>query len=207
MDWTVLVIAIVAAVGAYIGAYFSERGKINAQTAALEKIVRQETAKAMGQEQGKNLARKEDLDAILAEVRAVTVATKEIEAKISGELWYRQMHWTEKKDLYGQLVKNVNELLRHLNVVETQEEPNEVGLNKIMGKLNAANHELLQLWALAMIFANVECQTAIRNYIERRPSIEDVTQQWAKTEITLLSRLFSDIITAARADLRIVDSK
>jgi membrane protein implicated in regulation of membrane protease activity len=47
-------------------------------------------AGAYASENGKNLARKEDLDAILAEVRAVTIAQKEIEHKLSGDLWHRQ---------------------------------------------------------------------------------------------------------------------
>ena len=41
---------------------------------------------AYGGEKGKNLARKEDLSEILAEVRAVTKTQKEIESKLAGDL-------------------------------------------------------------------------------------------------------------------------
>ncbi len=43
-------------------------------------------AKGYAGEKGKNLARTEDLDRIVAEVRAVTITQKEIEAKISGDM-------------------------------------------------------------------------------------------------------------------------
>jgi hypothetical protein len=52
-------------------------------------------------EKGKNLARKEDLDAILAEVRAVTITQKEIEHKLAGDLWNQQVLWNQKRDIYG----------------------------------------------------------------------------------------------------------
>ena len=45
---------------------------------------------AYGGEKGKNLARKEDLTEILAEVRAVTITQKEIETKLAGDLWRKQ---------------------------------------------------------------------------------------------------------------------
>src|SRR6266478_298890 len=61
-------------------------------------------------EKGKTLARKEDLDAILAEVRAVTIAQKEIESNLSGDLWHRQTRWNEKKDIYTQLIDIVDKI-------------------------------------------------------------------------------------------------
>lgn len=56
-------------------------------------------------EKGKNFARKEDLNEILAEVRAVTITQKEIEANMAGELWNRQMIWNNKRDTYAALFK------------------------------------------------------------------------------------------------------
>jgi len=76
-----LAMAAFAAIGAFIGAYFGERGKIKAQTAAIEDVVRLETAKSASQEQGKNLARKEDLEQILTEVRAVTGQLKRLKRR------------------------------------------------------------------------------------------------------------------------------
>jgi hypothetical protein len=66
-------------------------------------------AGAYAGEKGKNLARKEDLDVILAEVRAVTKSQREIEAKISGDLWDRQMRWQQKRDIYARLLETIGE--------------------------------------------------------------------------------------------------
>ena len=61
-------------------------------------------------EKGKNLARKEDLDTILAEVRAITITQKEIEARLAGDLWSHQMIWNQKKEIYGELIKAALEM-------------------------------------------------------------------------------------------------
>ena len=45
---------------------------------------------------GENLATHEDIDKLLAQVTAVTQATKEIEAKISVDVWERQKKWEIK---------------------------------------------------------------------------------------------------------------
>jgi hypothetical protein len=65
---------------------------------------------AYGGEKGRNLARKEDLDGIVAEMRAVTIAQKEIEAKLNGDQWDRQMRWNQKRDIYGLLLKSLYEI-------------------------------------------------------------------------------------------------
>jgi hypothetical protein len=61
-------------------------------------------------EKGKNFARKEDLDKILAEVRAVTIVQKEIEAKVSGAVWDRQTQWNQKRDISAGLLAAFSEL-------------------------------------------------------------------------------------------------
>jgi len=47
---------------------------------------------------GENLAKKEDIDDLIAEVHAVTTTTKQIEAKISNEVWDRQKQWELRRD-------------------------------------------------------------------------------------------------------------
>src|SRR5277367_6744106 len=48
---------------------------------------------------GENLATHEDISKVLVEVRATTQATKEIEAKISSEVWDRQKRWELKREV------------------------------------------------------------------------------------------------------------
>jgi hypothetical protein len=48
---------------------------------------------------GENLATHEDLDKLVEQVRAVTTTTKEIEAKISTDVWDRQKRWEMKREV------------------------------------------------------------------------------------------------------------
>ena len=47
---------------------------------------------------GENLATHEDIQKLVDQVKAVTQATKEIEAKISDDVWNRQKRWEVKKE-------------------------------------------------------------------------------------------------------------
>lgn len=49
-------------------------------------------------EKGKNLATHEDIDKLVEQVSAVTQTAKEIEAKISDQVWDRQRRWELKRD-------------------------------------------------------------------------------------------------------------
>lgn len=49
-------------------------------------------------EKGKNLATHEDIDKLVNQVRIVTQTTKDIEAKISDQVWDRQRRWELKRD-------------------------------------------------------------------------------------------------------------
>ena len=63
--------AVFAGVGAYLGFYLKKKGE--------------------------NLATHEDVQQLVRQVGAVTQATKEIEAKISNDLWSRQQRWEVQK--------------------------------------------------------------------------------------------------------------
>jgi hypothetical protein len=52
-----------------------------------------------------DLASHEDIDKVRDEVHAVAATTKQIEAKISGEVWDRQKRWELKRDLLFDAVK------------------------------------------------------------------------------------------------------
>jgi hypothetical protein len=63
----ILVTAVVAGAGAYLGSYLKKKGE--------------------------NLATHEDVDKLVAQVAAVTETTKQIESKISHDVWERQRKW------------------------------------------------------------------------------------------------------------------
>jgi hypothetical protein len=65
---------------------------------------------------GENLATHEDINKLVDQVKSVTQATKEIEAKISGELWDRQRHWEAKRDALLGAVKSLSSVDKHFSL-------------------------------------------------------------------------------------------
>jgi hypothetical protein len=57
---------------------------------------------------GENLATHEDIDKLVDQVSAVTQTAKEIESKISGELWNKQKHWEMKRDVIFEMSKKIS---------------------------------------------------------------------------------------------------
>ena len=96
---------IAAAAGAYLGAYLRKKGE--------------------------NLATHEDIEKLDDQVRVVTTTAKEIEAKISDELWNRQKRWELKREVLFEVAKSLAEIdgaiigLDSLLQVETK--PDELG--------------------------------------------------------------------------------
>jgi hypothetical protein len=93
--WVLALIPLVfSGIGAYFGSYLKKKGE--------------------------NLATREDIKGVLEQVRAVTTVTKEIEAKISSEVWDKQRRWELKRDILLEAAKrlaNAAEALKNLDVV------------------------------------------------------------------------------------------
>jgi uncharacterized protein YoxC len=68
---------------------------------------------------GENLATHEDLDKLAEQVRVVTTTTKEIEAKISTEVWDRQKRWELKRDVLFEAIKRLGSLRNALLAIES----------------------------------------------------------------------------------------
>jgi hypothetical protein len=56
---------------------------------------------------GESLATHEDFQAVLAELQETTRATKQIEAKISDEMWDRQKRWELRKEIFLEMLRAV----------------------------------------------------------------------------------------------------
>jgi hypothetical protein len=85
--------------------------------------------KAYGAKKGENLATHEDIDKLVDQVRAVTTTTKEIEAKISNEVWDRQKQWELKRDLLFDAAKRLTDVenkLLSLNTYWTKRNAGEI---------------------------------------------------------------------------------
>jgi hypothetical protein len=59
---------------------------------------------------GENLATHEDVDKLVDQMKAVTQATKEIEAKISSDVWDRQKRWEMKREVLFAAAKVIAEI-------------------------------------------------------------------------------------------------
>jgi hypothetical protein len=59
---------------------------------------------------GENLATHEDIDELVDQVRAVTTTTKEIEAKISNQVWDRQKQWELKREVLFDAARRLPEI-------------------------------------------------------------------------------------------------
>ena len=68
--------------------------------------------KAYATKKGENRAMQED-------IHKLTTITKEIEAKISGELWDRQKQWELKRDILYGAAKAINEVNDKLLALST----------------------------------------------------------------------------------------
>jgi len=203
MDWTVLVIAAVAGAGAFIGAYFAERAKIAAQTKALESIVRQEAAKARGQEEAKQQVIAENLKNLDMQMRTLTTTQEQIKAQISGELWYRQTTWNEKKELYGELLRVLVKLSAYYAKLQVA-----IGSNNPVGELREGirvqNDELFRLGALARIFGAPGCDS-IDNYFRASELIPNrLSEKWASEEVRNVNILMAHLTVIAKEDLRVI---
>jgi hypothetical protein len=76
---------------------------------------------------GENLATHEDIEKLVDQVRAVTLATKEIEARVSSDIWNQQKRWELKRETLFEATKRLAELddalagLHSMMQVEQQE--------------------------------------------------------------------------------------
>lgn len=63
-----------------------------------------------GTKKGENLATHEDIGKLVDQVKAVTEATKKIEAEISSGVWDRQKRWEMKREVLFDATRKISEL-------------------------------------------------------------------------------------------------
>jgi hypothetical protein len=59
---------------------------------------------------GENLATHEDIDKLVDQVKAVTEATKKIEAEISSGVWDKQKRWEMKREVLFEAARKISEI-------------------------------------------------------------------------------------------------
>jgi hypothetical protein len=168
--------------------------------------------KGYAEEKGKNFARKEDLNEILAEVRAVTITQKEIEAKLSGEQWDRQIRWNQKRDLYVNLLQNAQDLAQAFGempgVLKMQVDPRpefreegQKNFTKCLIRLNESLVQFSRNVMLSHIFAMPECFATLTGFLKTRTAANPPDEKWATLEAGRCNALVSSLAMMAKKDL------
>jgi len=155
-------------------------------------------------EKGKRFATSEDIEKVLEEVRRVTTETERIRAQISGELWSRQAHWNEKREIYASLLGISGEMQgefvkihsMHAGVTVLPPRDFEVPFDRLM--VLAADFR--KAAALALIFANKGANDAVDQYIEFGVTTGTAAARAAEA-IYALEELRKGLIRAAKQDL------
>lgn len=100
---------------------------------------------------GENLATHEDVDKLVQQMSAVTQATKEIEAKISNDLWERQRKWDVKREALFETIKTLGTVQDALRTVYSTLQARAQSGNPDMPHWLDRQNEALEKWNRATI--------------------------------------------------------
>jgi hypothetical protein len=163
-------------------------------------------------EKGKNLATHEDIDKLLDQVRAVTEATRKIEAQISDEVWDRQKKWELRRDQVLAAAAKVtllkNTLLHLRSVAQTDEMVKQQGQSPVPSRrleaLTAVNTASDDLEATVNVSAVVCGQQLIDALVAfmthaRQCSIEIMNGKLS--ELQSISRFYNSACDALKGEL------
>jgi hypothetical protein len=170
-------------------------------------------AKSYADEKAKTFARKEDLDAIVAEVRAVTAAQKGIENKLSGELWNQQTQWSHRRDAYATLLTTVTKLIRvSSDCATTIEIKNdtpalaskkgivEQELHTKMMEYRQLHDAFLDALSLVQLLGSKQCNDQLEQALTPN-TIEVGHVNWAREEVRIYLAGRNALLRQARSDL------
>jgi hypothetical protein len=114
---------------------------------------------------GENLATHEDIDKLVEQVAAVTKTTKEIEAKITIDVWDRQKRWELKREVLFEATKRVSEAVNALNLFDSVLQVEVERQNEVDRDLLAETNKYRLRWHNASValeetrlFVGVVCQ-------------------------------------------------
>lgn len=139
-------------------------------------------------EKGKNLATHEDIDKLVEQVKAVTQTTKEIEAKISDQVWDRQRRWELKRDLVLKISDQLSiakEALIHLDAINSKVKENTVSAEDYRECVFSFTDKVAELERLAVtssLVCDVQIRLDVTNYTVL---LREVATQFLEKDIRL----------------------
>ncbi len=155
-----------ATAGAYLKAYSAEKGKHFATYEDLEFLLAQERIKSYEQEKGKQLATHEDIEHVRSDVQAITRDTEAIKAQISSEVWNRQTLWSQRKEVYANLLEITTKMLEVYTMlaIDHNDRGGTDASDELKRKLIGHFGELTRTRALAQIFLSEGAVHALDRY-------------------------------------------
>jgi hypothetical protein len=166
-------------------------------------------AKSYSVEKAKNFARKEDLDVIVAEVRAVEKARKEME----NTIWGQQTRWNHRKDVYAELLTALNKLVTASSdcIAVIEKNNNTHPLDDVKSVIEEELHskvmayrqsQALFLEALSMVqlLGSRQCNDELERALTLNP-YEAGHVNWAREEVRIHIAGRNALIPFARIDL------
>lgn len=167
-------------------------------------------------EKGKNLATHEDIDKLVDQVKAVTQTTKEIEAKISDQVWDRQRRWELKRDQIlkiADLISTAKDSLvyldsecRQLRMMSSQGEASIESFEKRAASFTDDLNQLDRLVVTTSLICDAATVVAITNYTI---TVRQIASQLIRKEIDLdfegrhadINKKFAAVIGALKTEL------
>jgi hypothetical protein len=117
---------------------------------------------------GESLATHEDIKMLVDQVRIVTQATKEIEAKISNEIWNRQRQWELRRDAVYSVMQAMGQaeaanvdLAHALKARQKSEDPSK--FLKVVAEMSTKSHGSMAEFEKKRTLAYIVCNSKFAN--------------------------------------------
>jgi hypothetical protein len=179
-----------AGIGAYIGAYLKKSGE--------------------------NLATHDDFERVLAELKLQTQATKEIEAKISDDVWDRQKKWEIKKEALFDATRGLvdfNNALMKIRSIEDAKKthpdiPENVWLLQETEVLKAASEAAYSLQKITLLLSVTVGAEVLTAFGKTNNLLQDISTnisrhdfEGARALIDPMRKSMSELIAKIRSEL------
>jgi hypothetical protein len=151
---------------------------------------------------GENLATHEDINKLVDQVSAVTTVAKQIEAKISNEMWQRQTVRNERKEAYCQVLGILGQM--RLAVDTLRVGTTSAAAVAASRKLDDLRQELYRAAPCAFMVLNVSANSAYEAYrriAEPALQLDPAAPERWKREGEAIENAVKELIAAGRADL------
>jgi hypothetical protein len=159
--------------------------------------------KPYASERAKNLAREHDLKLILDEVRAVTATQKQIEARISNEIWQQQWQLTQLRDVYALLLDKLEEI----TITRSRAQNHNSLTPELREAFKEKYFEYRQARVRASLFLTTEHLKIAQKFIRTLDEIDE-NPNWAeayKAGKKHITKVRNSLLAAARKDLGLAE--